>query len=315
MPRILLANELVDPLAIKWLRDELARDPEFEFFCYVDSIAGVRILDRILSETPHARPWRVLVELGYPGTRTGCRTVDAARGVAEAAASTSALRVSGIAGYEGVIGEDRTDTTAASIRDLTRTFCTAYQLFRRAGLFGVEQAIVTAGGSAVFDMVVDGLAPLLDDPEVKVVLRGGCYALHDSGVYDEATPANQAGWPYAQFESALEIWANVISRPEPELALVNFGKRDAGIDAGFPRPLRIWRTDNARVGDATGLHVFGMDDQHTYVRLPDTENPPSIGDLMSFGVSHPCTTLDKWRLIPLVDDDYNITGAVQTFFQ
>jgi D-serine dehydratase len=39
-----------------------------------------------------------------------------------------------------------------------------------------------------------------------------------------------------------------------------------------------------------------------------------VGDMLAFGISHPCTTFDKWKLISLVDEDYNIVGAVMTFF-
>jgi D-serine dehydratase len=39
-----------------------------------------------------------------------------------------------------------------------------------------------------------------------------------------------------------------------------------------------------------------------------------VGDLFAFGISHPCTAFDKWRLVFRVDDDFNVTGAVKTFF-
>jgi D-serine dehydratase len=39
-----------------------------------------------------------------------------------------------------------------------------------------------------------------------------------------------------------------------------------------------------------------------------------VGDMIGLGVSHPCTTFDKWRLLYVVDDGYNIASAVQTYF-
>ena len=39
-----------------------------------------------------------------------------------------------------------------------------------------------------------------------------------------------------------------------------------------------------------------------------------VGDLVGFGISHPCTAFDKWRVIPVVDDELRVTGAVRTFF-
>jgi D-serine dehydratase len=59
--------------------------------------------------------------------------------------------------------------------------------------------------------------------------------------------------------------------------------------------------------------VVRLDDQHGYVRIPEpSELAP--GDLLSLGVTHPCTTFDKWRVIPVVDDDDRVVDAVHTFF-
>lgn len=60
--RIFLGNELVDAAALKWLAAELARDPEFQFICYVDSVRGAELMDAALAGA--ARPVDVVVELG-----------------------------------------------------------------------------------------------------------------------------------------------------------------------------------------------------------------------------------------------------------
>ena len=39
-----------------------------------------------------------------------------------------------------------------------------------------------------------------------------------------------------------------------------------------------------------------------------------VGDLIALGPSHPCTTFDKWRVVHLVDDDYNLLEAIPTYF-
>ena len=114
------------------------------------------------------------------------------------------------------------------------------------------------------------------------------------------------------FRPALELWAQVVSRPEPELALLSAGRRDVGFDAGLPVPLRVRRRDGEAAGLA-GAEVTGLNDQHAYLRLdPDSALAP--GDLVCLGISHPCTTLDKWRLITMLDDEDNVIGAVHTFF-
>jgi D-serine deaminase-like pyridoxal phosphate-dependent protein len=147
---------------------------------------------------------------------------------------------------------------------------------------------------------------------MTVVLRSGGYLFHDHGIYQASTPAARgvAGAPV--FRPALELWAQVVSRPEPELALLSAGRRDVGFDAGLPVPLRARRRDGeaARLADAK---VTGLNDQHAYLRLdPGTALAP--GDVVCLGISHPCTTLDKWHLITVLDDEDNVIDAVHTFF-
>jgi D-serine deaminase-like pyridoxal phosphate-dependent protein len=39
-----------------------------------------------------------------------------------------------------------------------------------------------------------------------------------------------------------------------------------------------------------------------------------VGDLLEFGISHPCTAFDKWPLVPVLDDEARLTGLVTTVF-
>jgi D-serine dehydratase len=60
-----------------------------------------------------------------------------------------------------------------------------------------------------------------------------------------------------------------------------------------------------------------MNDQHAYLRLPEGDpirDSLSVGDLVGCGISHPCTTFDRWPLLLAVDDDYAVRGALNTFF-
>lgn len=92
VPRILLANELVDPVALRWLAAEVA-DPELEVLCWADSVDAVDAMRAALRGHPPARPIRVLVELGGAGGRAGARTLEdglaAARAIAAAPSSSS----------------------------------------------------------------------------------------------------------------------------------------------------------------------------------------------------------------------------------
>jgi len=303
-PRLLMANELVDEAGIAWLAGELAADPGFAAYCYVDSADGVVILDRVLTEHPAGRRLPVLVEIGEG--RTGCRTDGQALAVAKAAAATATLAVAGVAGYEGSIHGD----SGAQTRDLITSFCQrlANLSGQVASLAGAgDEFIVTAGGSVSFDIVARELAAT----GMTVVLRSGGYLFHDHGLYRKVTPAARGVAGAPELQPALELWAQVVSRPEPGLALLSAGRRDAGFDAGLPVPLRaICRSGGA--ADLPG-QVSELNDQHAYLRLdPGTALAP--GDLVVLGISHPCTTLDKWRLIPVLDEQDRITDVVHTFF-
>src|SRR6185503_371075 len=110
----------------------------------------------------------------------------------------------------------------------------------RDGLFdAAPQVIVSAGGSAYFDLVADALtAPWPDGLTVFPVLRSGAYITHDDGSYRTVSPLGAepriTGTP--PLRPALRVWAQVISRPEAGLALLTAGKRDVPYDLDLPEP-------------------------------------------------------------------------------
>ncbi|MGW3541716.1 amino acid deaminase [Nocardia niigatensis] len=176
-----------------------------------------------------------------------------------------------------------------------------------------RRAIVTAGGSAYPDLVVERLAALADEEGVQgvpttVVLRSGAYLVHDDGFYSGISPL-AAGHAEHPLRSAMHGWARCVSRPEAELALLDAGRRDVPFDLGLPVPQRMAGPANtgfsagAPTSLPAGAHVSALNDQHAFLRLPgasDDEVP--VGSVVRLGLSHPCTAFDKWRLIPVIDD-------------
>ena len=326
--RILLANELTDQAAIGWLAAELSADPGWECYAYVDSLAGVRLLDEGLRAGGATRPLPVLVELGFPGGRTGCRSVADGLAVAATVQAAGAVSLAGAAGYEGGLGHDAAPATLAAVaafcadlRSLARRLPgepPARQpsaLRERQGANPTSRPsrswIVSAGGSAYFDVVAAELtAGRGDDPALTVVLRSGCYLAHDHGFYARLSPDARRGGP--ALRPAMELWAPVLSRPEPGLAILCAGRRDASFDQDLPVPLRVrgLTGDERPAGD---LAVTRLDDQHAYLSVPDSCGIDP-GELVCLGISHPCGTFDKWRAIPLVDDDYRVVDVIHTFF-
>ncbi len=318
VPRVLLANELTDRAGIRWLAGERAADPGFECFAYVDSIAGVALLDeelRAAGGTRARRPERplpVLVELGHDGGRTGCRSIGEAFAVGQAVTASRSLRLAGAAGFEGGLGHDGTAAALGAVTRFCRDLRTLGDLLAETGPAAGGQ-IVTAGGSAFFDLVVSELtAARPGRPAPTVVLRSGAYVTHDHGYYAALAPVGQGGRAGPPLTAALEVWAGVLSRPEPELAMLGAGRRDVSFDQGMPVPLQI-RAASGQMSPATGMSVSKLDDQHAYLSVPASSDL-APGDLVGLGISHPCTTFDKWRVIPVADDDYRVVDAIHTFF-
>lgn len=307
VPRVLLANELTDRAGAEWLAAEMAADPGFECYVYADSLDGVRLLEA--GADARARPLPVLLELGQPGGRAGCRTIADALAVASAVAAAPGLRLAGVSGYEGSIGHDREPATVEAVAGFCR------ELRTLAGMLPPAEGgyLVSAGGSSYFDVVVAELtADNGSGPTPPVVLRSGAYVTHDHGFYARMTPSEQPGGAGPQLRPALELWARVLSAPEPGLAIADAGRRDSSFDQGMPIPLRVRRPDGQEC-DASALRVTQLDDQHAYLRLPaGFELRPA--DLVCLGISHPCTAFDKWQLIPVVDEDYRIVDVIRTFF-
>lgn len=300
--RILLANELVDPAGLRWISSELEANPALEFFCYVDSLEALAAMEQVLRSPSRIR---VFVELGYPGGRTGARTVESATSVAEAVVASDVVMLAGVAGFEGLLAQDpRLGSYLVALR-------TCFEALSGQGLFdGLDEVVFTAGGSICFDDVVSSLAAVQTSLSLRVVLRSGCYLIHDSGMYEEQSPFG-ASSVAERLLAAAEVWSTVLSQPDPGRAVLGMGKRDVGSDASLPVVLHVYDGSDLRV--AHGMSIVRLDDQHAYLEF-DPAEPVAVGDLIGCGVSHPCTTLDKWRLIPVVDDSYRVIDAVHTFF-
>ncbi|MFF9866233.1 alanine racemase [Streptomyces sp. NPDC013953] len=310
VPRIFLANELVDAAALRWLARELAEDPGFHFVCYVDSVRGVELMDEALDGA--ARPVDVVIELGAgDGARTGARTEADCDAVAEAVAAARHLRLVGVAGYEGEVPQ----ATGATVRDWLRRLTALAARLDAAGRFpaGVEEIVVSAGGSAWFDTVAEVFAelPPLSRPVLKL-LRSGAYVSHDDGQYRALTPFNRVPDEGA-LQPAFRLWAQVVSRPTAGQAFVNAGKRDAAYDLHLPEAQVVRSARDGSVRPATGITVSRLSDQHAW--LDTTEGAElEVGDWVGMGLSHPCTVFDKWQLIPLVEADGTVADFVRTFF-
>ncbi|RWZ49904.1 amino acid deaminase [Labedella phragmitis] len=293
--RILVANEIIDPVALDALAETA---PDVIFF--VDSVEATTRASTA-ARRAGAR-LGVIVDLGGAGGRAGVRGGDEAFALASAVANDPHLELRGVGGYEGALAHDRKSASIDAVRSWTGQLTRVFEKAVAAGLFAADEApIVTASGSLYFDVVAAELAPLVG--EATVLLRPGAVQTHDSGFYRELSPLVGTD---EELHPAIHVWSHVLARPEPGLAILDAGRRDVPYDQHLPV------IDQVGAERVSPLLVTAVDDQHAYVRA-DVELPLAVGDRVRLALSHPCTAFDKWRLIPIVADGSSPDAAVVDF--
>ncbi len=315
IPRVLLANQPVGNAAIDACFAAIEGDGAIELHCLADSLAGVAMLAAGVRRRGTGRALGVLVEVGAAGARTGTRSREEALTVARAVAAAPGLALTGIECFEGVLPDvpavDRLLDEVIAVAES----CAAENLFADS-----EPIVLSAGGSAFFDRVGERFGPArLGGRVVLKVLRSGCYLTHDSlgyaAAHERILRETSLTLPPRRLEPALEVWAYVQSRPEPGRTLLTIGKRDVSHDAGLPVPLRWFRPGGMATPELMppGHTVLALNDQHCHLGTPG-ESSLAVGDMVAFGIGHPCTTFDKWGLLMVIDAEHTVVDAVRTFF-
>lgn len=309
--RVLMANQLVgrENMAIV---ARLLDDPQFEYFCLVDSARNIEQLGAYFEQ--RRRRLNVLIELGAEDGRTGVRNREQLDAVLDALARwRTSIALCGIEIYEGVLADE------ASIRGYLRRAVATVEALAQANGFARTPAILSGAGSAWYDVVAEEFAPVQKAHPVEVVLRPGCYLTHDAGAYRVAQQQIHERNPIARAMNAsllpaLQLWAYVQSVPEAQKAIIALGKRDAAFDSGLPTPVLHYRPGNGiPVAAPSGWELTRMMDQHAYLRIGEADDI-EVGDMIGFDISHPCLTFDKWRTLPVLDRNYQVIDVVETFF-
>ena len=314
--RCIIANQVFRAIDLKGIDDLKRAHAGLSVAFLVDSLDQLALIEAWKATSKGTQPHDVLLEIGVDGGRTGCRTHEQALALAQQLHASPATRLIGIECYEGLgaTGQTGPDMAYAEalmtrVRDIALA-CDAQQLFE------ADEILLTAGGSAIFDLVADHLKLKLSRP-VQGLLRSGCYVTHDHGTYHRhmSAVAQRMGCGHG-LHAAMEVWAAVQSCPEPGLAILSVGKRDISYDLELPIPAGYRRSGQDSIAGAPAdWKITGMNDQHAYLRGTGTEHRSlRVGDLVVLGISHPCTTFDKWRWMPVVDAHYNVCDAIVTCF-
>ncbi len=319
--RAIIANQVLGDADLDGLHALLQRHADLRVWFLIDSLAQLRCIEDWAERRGHTargeKRLDTLLEMGVPGQRTGCRTQEEALALAQSIAQSPAVQLGGVECYEGGVARCDSEHDAREVTALVRRVTEVARACDAQGLFADAEILLTAGGSAVFDLVIPLLRTQGLSKPVLGVLRSGCYITHDHGNYQRFLKhVEQREGLDASLRPALEVWTLVQSVPEPGLALLSGGRRDVSYDLEMPVPVR-WapRHERSAASTPTGWTVSALNDNHAYLRYdPATGPAPAVGDRVALGISHPCTTFDKWRWLPVVDDEGTITRAISTRF-
>lgn len=308
--RLLVANQMVGQANMAIAADLIRAGAEL--YVTVDSAENLDQLGAFFGAAGISL--NILIEVGVEGGRCGLRDDDEVMALARRAATLPGIALAGLEGYEGVV---HGDDPVAGIRRYAQRLVDGVKRLADEGLVDRDKPIVTASGSAWYDLIAEAFRDGGLEGRFTPVLRPGCYVVHDHGIYREA----QAGVLsrrqdlHQGLEPALEVFAQVQSLPEPGLAIVALGKRDIGFDLA-PEVLRRYREGGqaSELLSVEGWQVVKQMDQHTFIQLPDSARDVRIGDVLAFGASHPCMTFDKWRQLHLVDDALRVVDTWATRF-
>ena len=319
--RLILANEVGGVGGARRLAQLVAAWPNAALYVFANSVSAVQALAGAWRDHASLPPLRVLIEVG--AGRAGARSLGEALNVLSAArAAGDRLKLAGVATYEGSATQSTSEKTEDAISGLLKLSLELWHEVRK--LTGPDAPLVfTAGGSMFFDKVVDAIKPAIAaDPRTTLVLRSGVIFFHDHGVYDRAMAAldKRNGFSIdgavrearGAFRPALRVWAEVLSRPEPELAICGMGKRDVSFDEGLPIVLSVHRGGQA-LASTPNARVVKLNDQHAFLSVAAGDDV-TVGDVVEFGISHPCTCLDRYRFIFGVDERGVVRHAFPTYF-
>ncbi|HLU01277.1 MAG TPA: amino acid deaminase, partial [Advenella sp.] len=317
--RIIIANQVICDADLHQLQSLLQTHPDLRIWFLVDSIEQVRYIEtwvgRYCNDKHQQRiRFDCLLEIGIAGQRTGCREFEQALALARCIHQSPVLALGGIECYEGNLATD-TDKDKPAVDALMSRCEAVARACAEQCLFDTEEIIISAGGSAIFDLVVPGLKITLDRP-VRGVLRSGCYITHDHGVYKRHLDKVQEREQLKEsLLPALEVWTMVQSVPEPGLALLTCGKRDISYDLTLPFVTGCAPAGHhTRSTPAPSWRITALNDQHAYLHFDVTDPAPRVGDRVILGISHPCTTFDKWKWMPIIDEKGQALSYITTRF-
>jgi D-serine dehydratase len=214
--RIIICNQVVCDADFDALAALRAQHADLKVWFLVDSLAQLGLIEDWAHKRSTTEPFDVLLEMGIPGQRTGCRTLAEAMALAQALAASTAVRLGGIECYEGGVARCDSAHDAQEVTALLRRVTEVVRAVDAENLLADDELLVTAGGSAVFDLVLPLLRTQGLSRPLVGVLRSGCYITHDHGNYARfLKQLEQREGLTSSLRAALSVWTMVQSVPSP----------------------------------------------------------------------------------------------------
>ena len=95
-------------------------------------------------------------------------------------------------------------------------------------------------------------------------------------------------------------------------------RRSRGLSGQAYTEVRVWNSKTRQwQAVPTDRRIVALNDQHAHLRFDPASAPaawPQVGERVMLGISHPCTTFDKWRWMPVVDAHSCVSSAIHTCF-
>ncbi len=294
------------------------------YYC-IDSLFGLNLLIKVVTKKKYKFKIRILIELGTKNGRCGIRNFKSFKKIVISLNNIPKnILVSGLFFYEGAIKNSSLSKVSKKIMDLLQFTFRCHEELVYQNLYKEKIKLISGGGSEYFDLVTKYFNKFNTKNDTKLILRPGSFIAYGHGYYEKKINnlkkrniiKSVSDKNKFFFKPSLLLWSHVLSINDNGIAIVNFGKRDVSFDLGNPIPINVYRNNKIYRNNETkpnNLNVFKLNDQHAFLKY-NNKIRLNIGDLISFGISHPCITLDKWKYVFLINSKFDVIDVYQTFF-
>jgi D-serine deaminase-like pyridoxal phosphate-dependent protein len=262
---VLVSNEIVGARKLERLA---ALAKRARIGVCVDDAGNVRDLQAAAQRAGGRIDAYVEIEVGM--RRCGVAPGEPAVALAREVSASPSLRFAGLQAYHGRAQHLRTmEERQAVIFKASEMVLQTKKLLAQAGLACPS---VTGAGSGTFMFEVEMGA--WDE------IQPGSYAFMDA---DYAR--NEWAPPLPRFEHALFVLAGVMSRPGPQMAIVDAGLKASSVDSGMPS---VWQRP--------GLSYTHASDEHGWVEVAPGTAAPALGEKLLLVPGHcdPTVNLYDW---------------------